>query len=218
MTCLLAWYIWDNYTSNGTTIAVIAHSMGGILIRQAMIDTPYVSVFPPYLKISDVATAGTPHQGLATGAAQVWIRNQGCPSPCTQVFQMQADNALMSNMNSKTWRGGFGRNPQGSGGTDWTTMASDFDDVMLGCGFVDRLGAPANVEYSVCGLMPGAKHFVTYPGPYPAYAHPDYLEDTNTTWNADEAYSDNNGGTWVYVTTSEHSIYTLYEAILSSGW
>jgi len=66
--------------------------------------------------------------------------------------------------------------------------------------------------------MPGAKHFVIYPGPYPNYGHGDYLEDSVTTWNADEEYSDNNGGTWVYVTTSEHSIYTMYEAILSSGW
>ena len=91
------------------------------------------------------------------------------------------------------------------------------------------LARPAQVQVGIsrsthaaqvdcCGLMPGAKHFVIYPGPYPNYGHGDYLEDSVTTWNADEEYSDNNGGTWVYVTTSEHSIYTMYEAILSSGW
>ncbi len=220
VTCLLAWYIWDQYTSKGTTIAVIAHSMGGILIRQAMIDTPYVSVFPPYLKISDVATAGTPHQGLFPEAAYGAIHTQGCPNPCTQVYQMQADNGLMSNMNSTSWRGGFGRNPQGYGGTDWTTLASEWDEVFeYSCTTsVEWLGAPDGTTAASCGLMPGAKHFVIYPGPYPYYHHGDYLEDSNTTWNADEEYSDNNGGTWVYVTTSEHSIFTMYEAILSSGW
>lgn len=221
VTCLLAWYIWHHYTLNGVTVAVIAHSLGGILIRQAMNDTPYVSAFPPYLQISDVATAGTPHQGLTTGAAGVWILTQGCPNPCLQVYQMQADNALMSNMNSKTWRGGFGRNPQGYGGTDWTTLSSGYDSVLSGCtSSLEGLGAPApgTTRADLCGLMPGAKHFVIYPGPYPQYDHGGYLEDHNTTWDADEEYSDNNGGTWYVVSNSEHSIYTMYYAILNSSW
>lgn len=219
LSCLLAWYIWDRYTVNGTTISVIAHSLGGILIRQAMNDTPYVVAFPPHLKISDVATAGTPHQGLLTGAAGVWIHTQGCADPCTQVFQMQADNAMMSNMNSTSVRGGFGRNPQGSGGTDWTTMGSDNDEVLQNCAGVERLGAPGSLgDESLCGMMPGAKHFVAYPGPSPIYHHGDYLTDNNTTWNAYEDYSDNNGGTWYVVSNSEHSIYTMYYAILYSTW
>lgn len=219
VSCLLAWYIWDRYTVNGTTIAVIAHSLGGILIRQAMNDTPYVAAFPPYLKISDVATAGTPHQGLVDDAAWVWETTQGCPGNCIQVYQMQISNALMSNMNSTSVRGGFGRNPQGYNGTDWTTLASEHDEVLQGCTVQsESLGAPHGTTSASCGLMPGAKHFVIYPGPSPYYGHGDYLEDNNTTWNADEEYSDNNGGTWYSVTNSEHSIFTMYDAILYSSW
>jgi len=223
-TCLLAWFIWDYYTSHGHTIEVIAHSMGGILIRQAMNDMPYVTQFPPYLYISDVATAGSPHQGISSASAFISSinPNETCPGNCVEVSQIEQANAMMSNMNSTTWRNGFGRDPQGSGGTDWTTMTSNNDSVLyLSCqafGY-ERLGAPATVDYyPLCGFMPGATHFVAYPGPSPDYDHGGYLVDTSTTWNADECYSDNNGGTWYCVTNSEHSLYTLMEATLSSGW
>lgn len=99
-------------------------------------------------------------------------------------------------------------------------MSSSYDEVLQNRQKeLERSGAPSGTtDVELCGLMPGAKHFVAYPGPYPAYEHGDYLTDNNTTWNTDEKYSDNNGGTWVYVTNSEHSIYTMYEAILYSDW
>ena len=66
--------------------------------------------------------------------------------------------------------------------------------------------------------MPGATPFVVYPGPSPYYNHGGYLTDTSATWNADECYSDNNGGTWYCVNNSEHSLYTLADAVLYSTW
>lgn len=219
VTCLLAWYIWDHYTSNGVTVAVVAHSMGGILIRQAMNDTPYVVQFPPYLMVSDVATVATPHQGLDTGAAGVF-ELLGCPGNCLQVDQMQANNPLMSNMNSTTFRGGFARNPQGYGGTDWTTLGSNNDTLVAEwCVGGARLGAPSSVNnLGLCGLMPGATHFVVYPGPTPSYNHGDYLTDANTSWNADMCYSDNNGGVWYCSTGMVHAITEMYYAVLYSSW
>jgi hypothetical protein len=220
-TCLLAWYIWDHYTQYGTTVAVMGHSMGGILIRQAMNDTPYVGLFPPYVKISDVATVGAPHQGLKSGSAWVWSTFQGCPGNCVEVSQMERANALMSNMNSTSFRGGFARNPQGSGGTDWTTMSSNNDELLSnGCtSSSERKGAPSIVSTTAaCGLMPGATHFVVYPGSFPNYCHGCYLTDSDTTWNATEAYSDTNGSVWYSGSSDEHSIFTLYYAILYSSW
>lgn len=223
--CLLAWYIWDHYTIHNVRIAVIAHSMGGILIRQAMNDTPYVGAFPPDLMISDVVTAGTPHEGVIQGSAWAFTYGASCPGNCIEVYQMQNNNPLMTNLNSASFRGGFGRNPQGSGGTDWTTMASNNDDVLRnGCDTnldvpPTNLGAPWAANYaSLCGMMLGATHFVIYQGPSPSYDLGGYLSDESSTWNADECYSDNNGGTWYQVSDSEHSIYTMYQGILSSGW
>ena len=218
LSCLLAWYIWDYYTHYFTKVAVIAHSMGGILIRQALNDTPYIAAFPPYLTVTDVATAGTPHQGLSGGAAW-WEQRQGCPGDCVQVAQMESANALMSNMNSTSWRNGFARNPQGYGGTDWTTMSSQADEVLYWWGSVEGLGSPNSVTATeLCGLMPGAGHFVIYPGPSPLYNHGGYLIDPSTSWSANEIFSDNNGRNWVTTSTSAHSIWTMYFAVQFSYW
>ena len=137
---------------------------------------------------------------------------------------MEDYNTMMTNMNSTTWRSGFGRDPQGSGGTDWTTMGGNYDSwLQAGNPLSERHGAPFGGYYlaqsvELTALMPGATHFVFYPVDPPAYDHGGYLTDSNTTWNANEDYSDNNGGTWASVSNSEHSIYTLYEAILLSTW
>lgn len=228
-TCNIAWWIWNNYTQYGTTVGVIAHSMGGILIRHILNDTAWVHpTFPPYLKIWDVATAGSPHQGLASataGAAALgsYIGVGGCWSPCLELGQMEKYNPLMSNMNSQIWRNGTARNPQGDGGTDWTTITSAYDDLFTyAClNTNERMGVPSPVgQLSACGLMPGAKHFVHYPGPgfAPYYNHGDYLVDTNTAWDADECYSDNTGGVWSCVYNSEHSSFTMHYAMLYSTW
>lgn len=37
-------------------------------------------------------------------------------------------------------------------------------------------------------------------------------------WNADEEFSDDNGRYWTSASNSEHSIFTLYYAILYSSW
>lgn len=224
-TCNIAWWIWNNYSQYGTTAGVIPHSMGGILIRQILNDTPYYpGIFPPYLIIYDVATAGTPHQGLTAGAAALPALGaffSGCWSPCLEVMQMERVNPLMSNLNSKDFRKGWARNPQGNGGTDWTNLASNNDGLLYwGCtSSNETMGAPSAVyNTTACGLMPGAKHFVVYPGCCPYYDHGGYLTDTNTTWDARECYSDNTGGTWYCVSTSEHSIFTMHYGILYSSW
>ncbi len=127
----------------------------------------------------------------------------------------------MSNMNSTSFRNGFARNPQGSGGTDWTNLASNNDELLYyGCtGSNETMGAPSGVNNTAaCGLMPRAKHFVVYTGCCPYYMHGGYLTDTNTAWDALEAYSDNNGGAWSFVPNSEHSIFTMHYALLYSTW
>jgi hypothetical protein len=227
--CKLAWYIWDRWSQGGVTIAVVAFSFGGILIRQAMSDTPYRTEFPPYLLISDVATMGTPHQGLAGGTAWLfshapsWFPTGTCPGNCVEVSQMEVTNGVNKDLNSTSFRGGFGRDPQGSGGTDWTTMASNNDEVLAFCtGNEESRGAPPNVNgATICGFMPGATHLIAYSGSSPEYCHVcqnSYRQDESTAWNADMSYSDNNGGTWYTVSGMVHSVHAAYLAILYSDW
>jgi triacylglycerol esterase/lipase EstA (alpha/beta hydrolase family) len=74
----LAWYIWDQYTSKGYTVQIVAHSMGGLMARYAISKVESGAAdFPPYLYVEDVVTAGTPHQRLiATSNAPTCIRGR----------------------------------------------------------------------------------------------------------------------------------------------
>lgn len=221
--CLLAWFIWDHYSSHGTDIGVVAFSLGGILIRQALTDTVYRTEFPPYLFISDVATMGTPHQGLVDGAAKGASIFASCPGNCVEAYQVQASNGLMVDLNSTSFRGGFGRDPQGESGTDWTTMGSNDDEVNAWCtGDPERMGT-YNMDNlaTVCAWMPGATHLIGYSGVAPEYCHVcqnSYRQDNSTAWDADTDYSDNNGGTWHSVSGMVHSNQDAYLAILYSDW
>jgi triacylglycerol esterase/lipase EstA (alpha/beta hydrolase family) len=197
--CTLSWFIWDHYTQNGIAVKVIAHSMGGIVIRQALFDTPYMAQFPPYIIVEDVVTAGTPHQGLPDASAFFF-----CGS-CSQVAQMEYNNPLMANLNSSTFRGGFGNNPQGNGGTDWTTMGSNNDIVL------NYLGGSADR-----GMLNKATHKVKFQNPN--YDHGGYLVDANDNWDATASYSDNAGGSWTNTTSFVHAIHLMEEAISSLSW
>jgi hypothetical protein len=225
--CELAWFIWDNYTQYGHYVEVIAHSMGGILIRQAMTDTQFFTALPPYLEITDVATAETPHQGILSVSAWAAVFSANCASPCVEVTQMEDTNPIMVNLNSTSaycnlgWCG-FGRNPQGSGGTDWTNISSQNDPVMEAAGNLnpEQMGCYYGTECQIMavGWMPGAKHFVGYPGSNPSYDHGSVLTDTRTSWTATEDWSDSNGANWDKANTSEYSLYTLTYAALYSNW
>jgi hypothetical protein len=214
LSCLLAWYIWDAFTSRGVAVKLIGHSMGGEIIRQALFDTPYVGAFPLYLTVEDVVTAGTPHQGLTSGAAFFY-----CGS-CSQVAQMEQANSNMQWLNSSSIRGGFGRNPQGNTGTDWTTMASGNDEVLAWCaGVFDTFGGYiVNQRNPIdCGFLPGGSHLVNFKSPN--YSHGGYLTDNSTAWDASEDYSDNNGGTWYSPNRSfPHSIQDMRYAIAYQSW
>jgi pimeloyl-ACP methyl ester carboxylesterase len=199
LSCLLAWYIWDAYTQRGVAVKIISHSMGGIIARQALFDTPYMTQLPPYIMVEDVVTAGTPHQGLPDASA--WAM---CSS-CSQVAQMEYNNPLMANINSSSFRGGFGNDPQGNTGTDWTTMASENDEVLNAFfGSADR------------GLMNNATHKVKYLNPG-AYNHGGYLVDASDSVTAHDSISNNAGANWTTTTTFTHSIKTMFNAIQSQS-
>jgi hypothetical protein len=110
----LAWYIYRHFTSQGRTVDVVAHSMGGLVIRYALAqvarDHPR---FPPRLAVEDVVTMGTPHGGAR---AAVWL------CPYTQCDQMHAGSAFLEWLEEHAWE------PDGVGGTDWSTFGSDDDN------------------------------------------------------------------------------------------
>jgi hypothetical protein len=64
--CLLAWYIWEKYSQYGRTVNILAHSMGGLIVRDAIGRTSaHAQHFPPQaLWVARVVTVATPHGGI----------------------------------------------------------------------------------------------------------------------------------------------------------
>lgn len=109
----LAWhlanYIYANWSSKGIAVDVVAHSMGGLIIRYAL-SKQGVDSFPR-LRVEDVITLGSPHNGAHFAAL----------TGTTEGAEMEPTSSLISWL--KTW----GMNPQGTGGTDWTNLGSHGD-------------------------------------------------------------------------------------------
>ncbi len=79
--CLFAWYVYDVNITEGTPVDVVAHSMGGLVVRSALAFSGSGNTrgYPGIaLKIRRVITVGTPHQGLTgTNAAIYNIQSPG---------------------------------------------------------------------------------------------------------------------------------------------
>jgi len=79
--CLFAWYVYDVNTTEGTPVDVVAHSMGGLVVRSALAFSGSGNTrgYPTVaLKIRRVITVATPHLGLTgTNAAIYNIQSPG---------------------------------------------------------------------------------------------------------------------------------------------
>ena len=107
--CRLAWYIYDFYTKNGLSVRILAHSMGGLVVRDAIAESGHVSPFPPALLMVDrVVTVATPHGGLN----DQYLANANLFAPSTEVNDMAVGSAFMNLMDAN-------QDPQGAGGTFW---------------------------------------------------------------------------------------------------
>ena len=108
----LANYIATNFTARGIAVDVVAHSMGGLMIRYALAKQGIDSF--PQLIVEDVVTLGSPHSGASFAAL----------TGTTQGAEMEPGSSLI------TWLKSSAQNPQGTGGTDWTVIGSHGDMIV----------------------------------------------------------------------------------------
>lgn len=156
----LAWFIYNNYSRNGQTVEIVAHSMGGLIVRWMLYAfannaTIGQGVFPSALYVNDVYTVSTPHNGTSYAFL----------GGSYQAEEMQTGSTFVNAINATT----SGRNPQGTNGTDWTTMGnypSDSDLVVSDTSAMHMDGA----------------HKLLYVTP--RYSHGGSLDDTNEAWDA----------------------------------
>ena len=172
----LAWFIYDHYSKVGVTVDAVGHSMGGLILRYAIAQSALNhSSFPPYLYVEDVATLGTPHTGTSWAQGCFWSDQCG---------QMVPGSSFMN------WLAANAKNPQESGGTDWTTMGSHNDNYV-------SAGSAVGMD---------ATHRVNYYSNMNV-EHGDYLVDTSDSRTADVEYWDR-PGPW----------YAWYDAPYSVRW
>lgn len=106
-----AWTI--KHTFGTECIKVIAHSMGGLIVRYAIAMVQAQDAdFPWDICVEDVVTLGTPHNGSP---------NAGFWCPDWQCLQQEQGSDFIN------WLGANARNPKTPGGTDWTTVGSTDD-------------------------------------------------------------------------------------------
>jgi len=112
----LAWhlanYIAINFTARNLAVDVVAHSMGGLLIRYALAKQGFDSF--PKIMVEDVITLGSPHNGASFAVL----------AGTTQGAEMEPSSSLI------TWLKTSAKNPQGTGGTDWTNIGSHGDVIV----------------------------------------------------------------------------------------
>jgi hypothetical protein len=169
----LAWFIYDNFSKSGQSVDVLAHSMGGLMIRYALAEvSQHNPAFPPMLLVDNAVTLGTPHGGSKFGK-QAECLLVGGTRECSE---MRAGSAFLTGLEKDGW------NPQGAGGTDWTAIGSDTDQSVA----ADR--AVGTNRDRQANLYFGACHKVWYPRVYITKSgkpvsqdipHDEYMHDGN---------------------------------------
>lgn len=109
-------YVYNNYSKRNIKVDVVAHSMGGLVVRAALRYTALGAAGFPQgpLYIEDVVTLGTPHGGTTFF----------CPNTLQQCADMEPGSPFLNNLRSVMPNSGM------RGGTDWTTVSSYNDGIV----------------------------------------------------------------------------------------
>jgi hypothetical protein len=195
----VAWWIYNTYSSRGVTVDVAGHSMGGLILRYAISEVERRNAdFPPYLYVEDALTMGSPH-----GGAQ-WY-SIGCLQ--FQCQQMRAGSSFLVGMESTAWE------PDGSGGTDWTTFGSDDDAAVAADRAVGTNGSRTAADYF------GSCHKVWYTTGS-NLGHSDFMNDTSDALDADAYYEPGSCFTnsMTYSSSFRHAVRQADLALYSVAW
>lgn len=143
----LANHIYDNHTSQGDSVDIVAHSMGGLVTRVALLGTGEGwEGFPSELDVDNIVTLGTPHQGLINGCADV--DDADCT---TQWNQMTPSADGGSGFIDKLHESEPGANDRGlddpwADGIDWSLASSLEDETVSYYSGIDK-GYHADQKY-----------------------------------------------------------------------
>lgn len=133
----LAKHIYTEYTAKGKSVSIVAHSMGGLVVRRAIMgpNDSTVGYKGKKLNVRDVVTLSSPHNG------SYWdcVENPICS---TQRNQMNPGSAFQRWM----WKMHKQGRDQGRYGTQYTAVGSDYDGVVSNASALS-IGAEIKVSY-----------------------------------------------------------------------
>jgi hypothetical protein len=155
-----AWFLYETYGKNGQTVDVVAHSMGGLIVRYAInaVEKGFRD-FPPRILIEDAVTLGTPHGGAnqltnLCGVVQSYVQckemsgESPSVSPFPGITVQTLDSELIRYLKTEAL------NPQGEGGTQWSLLGSNQDVVVS-----EESAVFMNAEYRVIYIDENILHF-----------------------------------------------------------
>lgn len=165
----LAWTVYDRYTSQGVTVDLIGHSMGGLIARYAIGEVARGNAdFPPSLLVEDAVTVGTPHGG----SGWAWF----CGN--TQCVEMRPGSSFLNYLSANS------PNP-GAPATDWTNIASD-DDEVVAWDSATNMAAPHKSIYLTSENLSHSGMLDDNVSARDRDA--DYMQDNDGVWRFDSAH------------------------------
>jgi triacylglycerol esterase/lipase EstA (alpha/beta hydrolase family) len=128
----LAWMIYTDYASHSVRVDIVAHSMGGLIVRWMLyrLEAHDLS-YPSALYVPEVVTLGTPHGGAGFAAFCSTVQCQ----------EMAPNSLLLNELNS------FALDPQATGGTEWTVIGS-VGDLVVSDASALNMGHVHRVDYA----------------------------------------------------------------------
>lgn len=131
----LANYIDEEYSSNDKSVNIVAHSMGGLVTRVALLGSAQGwDGFPSKLDVNNVVTLGTPHQGVSNPSVH----------DTRQWNQMDnrdgKESGFMERLHQDDLSGSW------ASGTDWSLVGSTEDGTVNYNSAIDK-GNPADQKY-----------------------------------------------------------------------
>lgn len=154
----LAWFIYNEFNVEGRPVRVVGHSLGGLVIREALRRVQARDPrFPRWLKVRTVLTISTPHAG--------WAKE--CTSN-TQCAEMTPGSQFLKDLRTNPA-------PQGVRGTQWWAMATE-GGMAGGNGAMPCDAIPVSSATAVAGTA------LVYRDP--CYRHCQYLNDLDQRQDA----------------------------------
>lgn len=173
----VAWYIYNHHTKNNEVVDVVAHSMGGLVIRHALLKVAEQDPsFPPRLLVEDVVTIASPHHGADK---QFCYANVFCGSACgayngawysTWVSWEAKQTCYQSAFMKKLIQDGQMVN----GPAEWSCIAADQDEVV---GF-----------HTATALDACNGYVYWWNNPTGVYTHGAYMKDQSMAYDRDVKY------------------------------